>query len=287
MNAMSLLESIGEIREEYIEEAAQYSAKPQKIRLSRWISAAACLAILAASSTIYLKTGWLDTSENDQNVAEASSADTSGASAAAEDVPMAKDSLDAPAPNTALFEAPPADSGWNSEEYQIMTDTTLLQENHLETPVTQEMMGEFVSASSAGELYACAALESVPAVRILKTKAGELNYVRYSGTVSTGAELTTLYGATSAEAIAFISLETDGQNNQTTDAAVLSEFYEAFQVLASQGAPASQDGDLLRIGFENGLTLRMSYNREESLLCTEADAYPLENSFTKILDSLS
>lgn len=290
MNAMSFLEAIGDIREEYIGEAAQYRAKPQKIHLSRWISVAACLALLAASSAIYLKTGQLDTSESAQNATGASSAATSEASVAvAEDTPMPKDSADAPAPNTALFEAPTAqDNSLDFDAYKTLTDPTLLKENQLVTPVTQEMMGEFVAATTAGEFYAYAPLEGIPAVRILKTAAGELNYVLYSGSIATGSELTSLYGANSAEELAFISLEANGQESQTTDTTVLSEFYTAFTNLTSQGAPSTtEEGQLLRIGFQNGLTLRMYYDSEAALLCTESDAYPLENSLTEILQNLS
>lgn len=289
MKAMSLLEAIGEIREEYIEEAAQYRAKPQKIHVSRWISAAACLALLAASSAIYLKTGQLDTSDSTQNAASASSAAASEASVAmAEDTPMPKDSADAPTPNTALYEATPVqDFSLDFDAYKTLTDPALLEENQLITPVTQEMMGEFVAATTAGELYAYAPLEGIPAVRILKTTAGELNYVLYSGSIATGSELISLYGGNSAEELAFISLETNGQENQTTDNTVLSEFYTAFTKLASQGTPATtEEGQLLRIGLKNGLTLRMYYDSEAAFLYTESDAYPLENSFLELLDNL-
>lgn len=285
MNPMSLLEGFGEIREKFVEEAENYRAKPQKIHLTRWISAAACLAVLAVSGAVYLRTNPIQTGDSASNAA------SSAASAAEERA--AGDASGSPAPNAALFDASPKGYANSSisldlEAYKPITEgSALLSENQLPEPITQEMLGGFIGTASLGELYAYAPLESAPAVRILEAEDGAFQYAFYTGPASTGAELFSLYGAASAEDLSYVALEGGAQGAASGDSQLLEEFYQLFASLESQGTPPEGTGELyLRVGFQNGLTFRIEYLEEEGLLCTSADAYQAGSSIAGLVESL-
>ena len=287
MNPMSLLEGFGEIQDKFVEEAENYRAKPQKLRLTRWISAAACLAVLAVSGAVYLRTNPIETGDSASN-------STGSAASAAEEERTADDASGSPAPNAAFFDASPKEYSNSSasldlEAYEpIAEGSSLLAENQLPEPITQDMLGSLIGTAGAGELYAFAPLESVPAVRILETEDGVLQYAFYTGPASTGAELFSLYGAASAEDLSYVSLEDTEIGIASSDRELLEEFYQSFTALESQGTPPEETGEqFLRIRFQNGLTVRMAYLEEEGLLCTAADAYPVEEGLAEILEGLS
>ena len=276
MNPMSLLEGFGEIREKFVEEAENYRAKPQKIHLTRWISAAACLAVLAVSGAVYLRTNPIQTGDSASNVA------SSAASAAEERA--AGDASGSPAPNAALFDASPKGYANSSisldlEAYKPITEgSALLSENQLPEPITQEMLGGFIGTASLGELYAYAPLER---------EDGAFQYAFYTGPASTGAELFSLYGAASAEDLSYVALEGGAQGAASDGSQLLEEFYQLFASLESQGTPPEGTGELyLRVGFQNGLTFRIEYLEEEGLLCTSADAYQAGSSIAGLVESL-
>ncbi len=286
MTPFLLLEAVGEINEQYVEEAERYRRKRALSRPLRWVSAAACLAVLAAAGTVWLKTS--------SGIGTGGSSSAATAEAPPENAVL-PESLDAAddaepkaggaGPNAVLYTAPSADDAgfaFLPEDYRAVEDAAILTENGL-PETAEEMRGDYLGESPGGSLYALAGLEDTPAFAVLEREDGSFAYAAYEGPAESGEALAALYGADSAESLASLSLE----SGTSRDEAVLEEFYSCFLALESAGAPPeSAEGSLLRVGFQNGLVLRMEYLPEEGLLCTGADAYPAGEELAALLDSL-
>lgn len=290
MKSLKLFEAIGEIDDRFLTEAEEYvpaKARPARTAL-RWLSAAACLMVIAAGSLIYLRLNGVesDTSGNTNSSAaystapEASSGGASSSAAAAEAQIGGKEEAQDSARENDLktgLEAASLNAGCELDgiRYTVVSDPALLAETGLPDSPAEADRGELLGETEAGTVYAYLPLAEVPAVRLLQSAEG-LSFLLCSGGAE-GMTLGALYG-----------FDGEGVFAELAGSALPDSAGPLLAALLPAGTlPEGEAEAELSAVLPNGLSFRLNWYPGDGLLLLGEIAYPADGALGELLQNAS
>ena len=285
MKSLKLFEAIGEIDDRFLTEAEDYTpakARPARTAL-RWLSAAACLMVIAAGGLIYVRLNGVETNTSGSTSSsaaystapEASSAAESSAAAAEAQMGSAEDASDSARENKlgVGLETAILDTGCELDgiRYTVVSDPALLAETGLPESPAEADRGDPLGETAAGMVYAYLPLAEVPAVRLLQSEE-ELSFLLCSGGAE-GMTLGALYGFDGEG----ISAELAGSALPDTAGPLLAA------LVPSDMMPKGEAAAELSAVLPNGLSFRLVWYPDDGLLLLGEIAYPADGELADLL----
>ena len=280
MKSLKLFEAIGEIDDRFLTEAEDYTpakARPARTAL-RWLSAAACLMVIAAGGLIYVRLNGVETNTSgstSSSAAYSTAPEASSAAAAEAQMGSAEDASDSARENKlgVGLETAILDTGCELDgiRYTVISDPALLAETGLPESPAEADRGDLLGETAAGMVYAYLPLAEVPAVRLLQSEE-ELSFLLCSGGAE-GMTLGALYGFDGEG----ISAELAGSALPDSAGPLLAALIPSGTI--PEGTAAAE----LSAVLPSGLSFRLVWYPDDGLLLLGEIAYPADGELADLL----
>ena len=280
MKSLKLFEAIGEIDDRFLTEAEDYTpakARPARTAL-RWLSAAACLMVIAAGGLIYVRLNGVETNTSgstSSSAAYSTAPEASSAAAAEAQMGSAEDASDSARENKlgVGLETAILDTGCELDgiRYTVVSDPALLAETGLPESPAEADRGDLLGETAAGMVYAYLPLAEVPAVRLLQSEE-ELSFLLCSGGAE-GMTLGALYG-----------FDGEGTSAELAGSALPDSAGPLLAALIPSGTiPEGTAAAELSAVLPSGLSFRLDWYPGDGLLLLGEIAYPADGELADLL----